>query len=372
MLKKSQITLFLLLGMVMLVVFGFLFYTAHTVTKTRMEKRSEKIVTDLLETTAFKYYVTTCLQDSTKKGLRIIGEQGGFFHKEQGSIIEWDVPYVEYDDGNKVYNVSYQIYSATTLSGYGLQEPEKKIDISDGHYPCYKGCKEVINPSYCSPTNDLCYPGTTEEECKKQVVDLSCHKLYNHMHSSLLSESFGSKRDTNKVELNLCKEKTSILRAGGEPYLCGSLCEYNPETKPSCIYSIQSQLEAFIENKTRDCVDFSFFREYVAELGYNITLGQANASISFGVDDVGVKIDFPIIVRIKGYQPVTTLVSFYATEPVRLYKVIDIAKELIKYDTTDIEFRVKEDSPEIQEIMRTLMKRKLQIRKDMVELMLVF
>jgi len=169
--------------------------------------------------------------------------------------------------------------------------------------------------------------------------------LYNHAHSTLLSEAFGSKRDINEIELNLCEEKTSILRAGGEPYICGELCEHSPQNIPSCIYSIQSQLEVFIANETKECVDFSFFREYVAELGYNITLGQVIANISFGVDDIGVKIDFPIIIRIKGYQPVTSLLNFYATEPVRLYKIIDVATNLIYYDIMDVEFRVKENFP---------------------------
>jgi len=344
MLKKSQITLFLLLGMVMLVVFGFLFYTSHTVTKTKMEKRSEKIVTDLLETTAFKYYVTTCLQDSTRKGLKIIGEQGGFFHKNQGSIVDWDVPYVTYDDGSEKYNVSYQVYSVTTPSGYGLKEPKNKIDVEAGNYPCYKKCSDVIDPAYCS--DEFCYSGTREEEsCQKRITDLLCGELYNHAHSSLLSEAFGSKRDVNGIELNLCKEKTWILRAGSEPYVCGSLCMYNPQNIPSCIYSVQSQLEAFIANETKKCVDFSLAGEYISELGYNISLGDVGANVSFGVDDVGVKINFPVIIRIKGYQPVISLLNFYATEPVRLYKIIDIAKELIKYDATDIEFRVRENSP---------------------------
>ena len=173
MFKKSQITLFMLLGMVMLVVFGFLFYTAHTVTKTRMEKRSGKIVTDLLETTAFKYYVTTCLQDSTKKGLKIIGEQGGFFHKNQGSIIDWDIPYVEYNAGSETYNVSYQIYSA--ISGK-IKERSPLIELSP-YYPCF----HEGNPDWSG---------------------LTCHLNYNHLQKYY---RFGTTTDPEKsIKHYLC------------------------------------------------------------------------------------------------------------------------------------------------------------------------
>ncbi len=294
---KSQITLFLLMGMVMVIVFGFLFYTSYTLTKTKMDKMSEKIVTDLLETTALKYYVTTCLEDSTRKGLKILGQQGGFFYENQGSIIDWYIPYIDYeDDEGKTSKVSYHIYHS--ISG---KIKERSLLIADPpYYPCFLSG----NPDWVGHT---------------------CYLNYDHLQKMY---RFGTTSEPEKnINPDLCKEDISI--AG---YSCSCSNAQN------CKYSVQSQLEAFIENKTAECVDFSSFE------GYNITMEKIKANITFGKNDVNVKIAFPITIRIKGYQPVVRVLDFYANEPVRFKNVFDVAKNIIKEEINDVEFRVEEDS----------------------------
>ena len=300
MLKKSQITLFLLIGMVVIVVFGFLFYTSNIVAKTKMEKRAEKITADLFETIALKYYVTTCLEDSLKKGLMLLGEQGGFLYKDQNSIIDWDIPYEEYTHDSITSKVAYQIYSSTMAEQI---KPFSLITAGPFYYPCFLAGKP-------------------------EWVGHTCYKSYDHTDKWY---PFGTTGEPNKtINPDLCNKYISE-----GPYMCKCTTESN------CKYSIQNQLESFIEYETSICVNFSSFTTY------NVTKGDLKANVTFENSGVNAILEFPITITIKGYQPVIKILDFYAEQPIRFKSVYTIARAIINKDIYDVEFKIKEDSAQL-------------------------
>ncbi|GAG07853.1 unnamed protein product, partial [marine sediment metagenome] len=204
--------------------------------------------------------------------------------------------------GNKTYNVSYQVYSAIS----GKIKDVSPLISTPPYYPCFLSG----NPGWVGQT---------------------CHLNYNHLQKYY---RFGTTREPEeRINPDLCKEVISIA-----DYSCGCSNVQN------CKYSIQAQLEAFIENKTAKCVDFSSFIEY------NITTGKIKANVTFGNDDVSVKIDFPITIMIKGYQPVIRILNFYTIERVRFKNVFDVARNIINKDMSDVEFRAEEDSPQFTNV----------------------
>jgi len=90
---KAQITLFIIIGILVVVAFGIAFYVGNKVSKpqeTKMELGIQPI----------QDYITTCLSLATIEGLSLIGRQGGAIYQSQGGLspeVE-EGNYVEYTD----------------------------------------------------------------------------------------------------------------------------------------------------------------------------------------------------------------------------------------------------------------------------------
>ena len=105
--------------------------------------------------------------------------------------------------------------------------------------------------------------------------------------------------------------------------------------------SIERQLEGYIENSTQSCVDMS---SITAILGYNVTEGKIHANVTFGDDDVSVKVTYPLMFNIVGYPQTTKLVEFTSSVNVRFKTIYNFIKSIIEKDNTDVQFDIKTDS----------------------------
>jgi len=81
--KSGQITIFLLLGIVLLIVFGFLFYASKNLGNQDLQDDAEKIYNDFMKTTSLSNYVADCLEVSAKNGLKLAALQGGVIYDNQ-------------------------------------------------------------------------------------------------------------------------------------------------------------------------------------------------------------------------------------------------------------------------------------------------
>lgn len=94
--KKSQISLFILFGAVILVAAGFLFYTEQKTGETKTENIDEIS----LELGPIETFVETCIQDTAKKSMFLIGKQGGYFELKKPYLKDdnFNLPYYFYED----------------------------------------------------------------------------------------------------------------------------------------------------------------------------------------------------------------------------------------------------------------------------------
>lgn len=298
--SKAQVTLFIILGIIILVILSFVFYMSETIAQQKLEKPVDRIVREFIKSKAINYYVTTCLDKVSKEALILIGEQGGFIHKEQNPLIDWDIPYIEYN-GKKV---SYRIYN--DISGaFKPENPSKELPL---FYPCFKVGKGEFH--------------TTGEEC---------HKNYNH---EKIDYSFGStKEPQNNIRPYLCKKTINIQ---GAEYICDCF----PPDSMHCNYSIQSQLENYTKKEIKECIDFSQIK------GYEVSKGDVNVEVGFSKNNVLFKIDFPIIIKVEGSEPIIKVLEFTLPQPVRFKIIYELAQDLIDKDINDIAFDIVKDGQE--------------------------
>ena len=75
--KRSQVTIFIIIGLVLFLTFIVIDYSARQVERARLETEAERIVADIQQTSAIDYYVSLCLKKVTEEGLKLMGKQGG-------------------------------------------------------------------------------------------------------------------------------------------------------------------------------------------------------------------------------------------------------------------------------------------------------
>ncbi|MBS3098267.1 hypothetical protein J4209_05725 [Candidatus Woesearchaeota archaeon] len=103
---KGQVTLFILLGLLIVIVFGFLFYLIGYTAKKEGEPTVEESQKLSLEFKPINEYVIACLDTVSKDALLKVGKQGGrILISEGGTLINYEGIY---DNANE--HVSYALY----------------------------------------------------------------------------------------------------------------------------------------------------------------------------------------------------------------------------------------------------------------------
>jgi len=92
-------------------------------------------------------------------------------------------------------------------------------------------------------------------------------------------------------------------------------------------YSIQTQLETYLADNLRDCIDLDFFDS----MGMNvIDLGVLEPRVVIGEDSVNVKLYYPLEVHLG--EEIETKADYFAELPVRLGRVFGMAEEILQYE----------------------------------------
>jgi len=284
--RKSQITLFIVLGIVVMIIFGLLFFVKNRTSDIVLEKRINKIYGDFLSSTGFKEYVSVCLERVTKDGIKLAAAQGGRIYSNQvtggydlSGHPEEVLPY-EFD--GDVYDVSYGIKRPVPNGDNYLAEPD---------YP-YPGI--LIEDPYTLLTGGIADKrykfvfGLWEADARSGSLTTLCDKL-----------------GPNYWEIERAKHT----------------CETASRTG-----SMQHYLRLYILEKVKSCVDFDRFAE---ETKYDVKEGDIGGYVLMGNDDVFVSINYSVEISVEGEPPLTRFTEFTARPKIRLKKVHELASHLI-------------------------------------------
>ncbi len=128
--KRGQVTIFIIVGILLISTFGISAYFISNTIKSASEQQLDKVNRDLFQASGLEEYTKRCLEKSLQDGIKQLGLQGGYFYSSQpGSLLPKALK-IERKLFNK--NVTYLIINSLTT-----KSPE---------YPCFPGTKE---PRFC-------------------------------------------------------------------------------------------------------------------------------------------------------------------------------------------------------------------------------
>lgn len=302
--KKGQLTIFVILGIVLIVVFAFAFFARSWIQQESQEQQAQNHINDALYDGALGQHVTSCLEKITENGIQDILLQGGFLYNttEQKGPINFSARregehYLNFLYANNSLPVAYAVLPNTACNvTYAFRFP----------------------PAYPYPFTFL-----------RNVPDKYC--------------SYHSRANSGFYGLN----NLSRLCARNGPN------QYNPDPanpirstcNPSYFQisdeqSIQEQLSHYLENHLSSCTNFSAF---TVRLGSDIIIiDQPNVEFIYGAHTVTPQAIYPFRVLIDG-EYVSAQHAFQTTLNINLQGIYHCAFDLVRKEVKDVFFN-KTDS----------------------------
>ena len=300
--RKGQVTLFVLLGIVVLVILAMLFYLKNADSATKVKRSIEDIGTLFEKQGKYHRYVVECVDQGLKEGVHLVGMQGGAIYDHQAQQGKRFLgpsngyPYGRYvlpfSTGDSAYNVSYGIYSPELGSDFHPDIP---------FYP-YGLTRLVPNPRAINP---------------------------------FFVNAFGNFPISPLIPLCDYHGKNS------RDYSAAAACENYDSRNEAVHNSIQEYLQAYVQNYTKECVKL----EELPELsGLEIEIGNVTSEVTFGEKHIFTDVELPIIIELENTRSVLRLKDFHAKVEVRLKKIYELVYHLIQEDINNVYFNIVRDA----------------------------
>ena len=116
--KKAQITVFIIIGILILAIFLILFQLNQNIQTDKLSREKAKVFNKILQREGFRLYIEDCLEDDLKDGLSLIGKQGRIWKGQPGGMVPFSdkvngriVPTEAIEDGARVvYGIKRREY----------------------------------------------------------------------------------------------------------------------------------------------------------------------------------------------------------------------------------------------------------------------
>jgi hypothetical protein len=293
--KKAQITMFVILGLILLILvvmfFGF-------INQLKQKPTSVKKIIDELETGRLKDHVTNCMAKVGVEGLEKLGANGGVIYRFEGGNIPLE---------NKVLGIDYLNYSylgQTYFVAYGLRKNTNCswIDHTVLGYP---------------------FPGASIDQLNQIYEDYNC---------SMVTSQSGYDGFFGQIVMNkLC----ILARQFEQPYCEGFA---NGEIMG---LTIQAQLENYIREKLPLCIDFD---EFIQRLDANVTV-DFEPVVETNIHDAEIlfTVKYPITISFDNKEPITQIISYQTTLNVRLARVYNFLHNALLQEAKFIDANIATD-----------------------------
>jgi len=96
--KRGQVTIFIILGILILIIVGSFFLIRSYSEEKRAETEAEKVQQAIQMSASIKHYIESCLDSTGKKALLFVGKHGGYYELPPQSDTFFLMPYYFYDD----------------------------------------------------------------------------------------------------------------------------------------------------------------------------------------------------------------------------------------------------------------------------------
>lgn len=295
--KRGQVTLFVILGIVLVSVFSFAFFVRGFFVQNQLEKEAEQLVSDFIQTNSINYYVSNCLERVSNEAMKKISLHGGVFDVS-GDL---GVDYIQYTHLGEVHNLTYGLV------------PNNFCEAVSSYQN---------TPDYPFPHNSLVplgflsdlVGGTYESYCFHSRAKRS--GFFGYQSLPALCDPLGENSFTSTGHLGL-------------------RCQPGDEGFPR-EDTIQWKLQDYISDRLLECVDFSFYEDK----GHSIELNEegVSSSVIYGHDTTTVVAQFPFRVSIRGNEPFVVNKDFSYTSEIRLRQIYQFVSELLEKDAREYFF----------------------------------
>lgn len=314
--KKSQITFFIILGIIIFAVAGLLFYLKNYVKGKEFSQEKEEQARLLTLQEKYATYMQACLEQTSKQGIALIGMQGAVIWEYQANATKPFLGPKKYDYGQWVLPFQYTkqtnlFDNAATIFNvsYGIYAPDLSLNLK-GHPPV--------------PEYPYGFVGLIEDptEIDKSYVNVFGNIITNPLPP--LCDYYGE---------NAPGQKGAVFS-----------CETYDSKRESDNDNIQEYLEKYIVNSFKECVGVESLPEFANS---TITIGNITVKVAFAPTSITVDASYPLIVTIANQQTTLSFQTVHTVINVRLKQVHELATHLIEADVNNIFFNIVKDANEL-------------------------
>lgn len=288
--RRGQITLFILIGFILLGTFVFINQVNNTLQTAQLEAQAKTTIQEAINTNAVQFFVEACLTEVGQQGLFLAAAQGGNIYTSQNGS---HIPISYGPDKSKSAPCSLAKNFSRCRVGYGIQEPTLSNGTNTPPPPFWPGERQ-------SPLLDFNDWGFFGEATIRPICYLNG------------SNRFGINNDFRN------------------PFCLGKTYGFEEST--------QYVFEEFIQREIKKCVNEDIFKNLSYTRQFNFTFKDPNASLIYGESNTRLDLEYPVEFSFAGSIPVTTFINFGVTFPVRFKKLGELASLISVYDSSRLNF----------------------------------
>lgn len=333
--KKGQVTVFVIIGIVLIFIFGFAIFAVQWINDSAEQKEAENIVEKALADIPINSYVTSCLEAVTSQGIQEILLQGGNLYS------------YNYYDTNSISNV-YPLVEGTTYIPFN--HSGKTVNVSYSITPnvyCEVTKKYILPPAYP-------YPNKYLRDLLKDSV------YYNDVENNFVCARYG--KESGFFGLN---NLTKLCDWQGPNYNPDAYSLYGQQSsggvfiatcKKDDFYdyfasrtgqkNMQKQLAEYIEQHLPFCTNFSEFNQRMG--GNVVIINDPKVRLIYGSSSVITEAEYRFSAGVKGSSR-NVFHGFSANIEIPLQEIYGCAHELVKREVQDIFFNKTSSFYEISE-----------------------
>ena len=327
--SKAQVTVFVILGVILLFSTALIISSARTAYEKQLQNQASTTLGEFIQSRSINRYVESCIQRVASEGLLLLGNQGGVIYTDQGGLtnrdeLELGEDYFEYsyyeistngDVNLKTFNVSYGIRDDVDCPNFYSPEIIGNFDVeSQSFYPADRTYLSELHSRFNS------YPFSMRKGCASLLPSV---------------DSSGYLGENNLVKL--CDREGINVQLAGEIFTCMPSA-YSTNAKPD---SIQEQLSVYIKNNLNSCFNFSIYEEMGASI--RETGDEINVSAVFtNPDGLLVYAKYPFFVDVGG-RSILTVAQFSGELDVNIKTLYYYLQDLITHHLKNPLFNVFED-----------------------------
>ncbi len=295
--KRGQFTIFVILGIVLVVVFAFLLAARNLVQTNNLQSEADANVKEAIAGSRINYFVETCIDRVTDDALELLALQGGVLYESQGGLI----PNPEFLGEDYLYFNVTELNNGNAGSIYNYTNITYGIIKNTNHTCVYQAPEPWPFPNTTLETiRDKYYENIVTKDCEDNSGAFGIYNL----------SKLCDKNGTNKLNVtgNISVQYRTCF---GDQYADN--------------FSIQEQLQEYISNKTVACVDgFKIFEEK----GYNITVvNNPITDVTYGKGQITVQTNYPFKTTVKGRE----YTSYYVFEVKKRNYLKELYEEYLYY-----------------------------------------